>query len=112
MGGEGFTEDEPAASPVSLYAATKRSCELMSAAYANLYGFPQTGLRFFTVYGPWGRPDMAYFSFTRKILAGESIEVYGQGRMARDRSEEHTSELQSLMRISYAVFCLKKKKKQ
>src|SRR3546814_2650197 len=97
MGGEGFTEDEPAASPVSLYAATKRSCELMSAAYANLYGFPQTGLRFFTVYGPWGRPDMAYFSFTRKILAGES------------RSEEHTSELQSLMRISYAVFCLKKK---
>src|SRR3546814_3905395 len=84
MGGEGFTEDEPAASPVSLYAATKRSCELMSAAYANLYGFPQTGLRFFTVYGPWGRPDMAYFSFTRKILAGESIEVYGQGRMARD----------------------------
>src|SRR3546814_7352349 len=103
MGGEGFTEDEPAASPVSLYAATKRSCELMGAAYANLYGFPQTGLRFFTVYGPWGRPDMAYFSFTRKILAGESIEVYGQGRMARDftyiddivRSEEHTSELQS-----------------
>src|SRR3546814_17504297 len=83
MGGEGFTEDEPAASPVSLYAATKRSCELMSAAYANLYGFPQTGLRFFTVYGPWGRPDMAYFSFTRKILAGESIEVYGPGRMAR-----------------------------
>src|SRR3546814_5598716 len=123
MGGEGFTEDEPAASPVSLYAATKRSCELMSAAYANLYGFPQTGLRFFTVYGPWGRPDMAYFSFTRKILAGESIEVYGQGRMARDftyiddivdgvlgalRSEEHTSELQSLMRNPYSVFCLKK----
>ncbi|MBK5265689.1 MAG: NAD-dependent epimerase/dehydratase family protein [Alphaproteobacteria bacterium] len=84
LGGEGFTEDEPAASPVSLYAATKRSCELMSAAYANLYGFPQTGLRFFTVYGPWGRPDMAYFSFTRKIMAGEPIEVYGEGKMARD----------------------------
>ncbi|MCF8710283.1 NAD-dependent epimerase/dehydratase family protein [Rhizorhapis sp. SPR117] len=84
LGGEGFTEDEPAASPVSLYAATKRACELMSAAYANLYGFPQTGLRFFTVYGPWGRPDMAYFSFTQKIMAGEPIEVYGEGKMARD----------------------------
>lgn len=84
LGGEGFTEDEPAARPVSLYAATKRACELMSASYASLYGFPQTGLRFFTVYGPWGRPDMAYFSFTRKIMAGEPIEVYGEGRMARD----------------------------
>jgi len=56
----------------------------MSESYAALYGFPQTGLRFFTVYGPWGRPDMAYFSFTRKIMAGEPIEVYGEGRMARD----------------------------
>lgn len=84
MGGEGFTEDEPAADPVSLYAATKRACELMSQSYAKLYGFPQTGLRFFTVYGPWGRPDMAYFSFTQKILKGEPIEVYGNGQMARD----------------------------
>jgi UDP-glucuronate 4-epimerase len=84
MGGAGFTEEEPATSPVSLYAATKRSCELMSEAYARLYRFPQTGLRFFTVYGPWGRPDMAYFSFTQKILRGEPIEVYGEGRMARD----------------------------
>lgn len=84
MGGEGFTEDEPAMSPVSLYAATKRACELMSQSYATLYGFPQTGLRFFTVYGPWGRPDMAYFSFTQKILKGESIEVFGNGKMARD----------------------------
>jgi UDP-glucuronate 4-epimerase len=84
MGGAGFTEDEPAMSPVSLYAATKRACELMSQSYASLYGFPQTGLRFFTVYGPWGRPDMAYFSFTQKILKGESIEVFGNGRMARD----------------------------
>lgn len=82
--GRGFREDEPAVSPVSLYAATKRSCELMSESYARLYGFPQTGLRFFTVYGPWGRPDMAYFSFTRKILAGEPIEIFGEGRMARD----------------------------
>ncbi len=84
MGGEGFTEEEPAVDPVSLYAATKRSGELMSASYAKLYGFPQTGLRFFTVYGPWGRPDMAYFGFTKKILASEAIEVYGQGKMARD----------------------------
>ena len=84
MGGEGFTEDEPATNPVSLYAATKRSCELMSQSYAKLYGFPQTGLRFFTVYGPWGRPDMAYFGFTNKIMKGEPIEVYGEGKMARD----------------------------
>lgn len=84
MGGEGFTEDEPANAPVSLYAATKRACELMSQSYATLYGFPQTGLRFFTVYGPWGRPDMAYFSFTQKIIKGEAIDVYGDGKMARD----------------------------
>lgn len=80
----GFREDDPAVTPVSLYAATKRSCELMSESYAQLYRLSQTGLRFFTVYGPWGRPDMAYFSFTRRILAGEPIEVYGEGRMARD----------------------------
>lgn len=84
MGGTGFSEDEPATDPVSLYAATKRAAELMSQSYARLYGFPQTGLRFFTVYGPWGRPDMAYFSFTQKILAGQPIEVFGEGRMARD----------------------------
>ena len=84
MGGAGFTEDEPAMDPVSLYAATKRACELMSQSYAKLYGFPQTGLRFFTVYGPWGRPDMAYFGFTEKILSGQPIEVYGEGKMARD----------------------------
>ncbi len=84
MGGAGFSEDEPISKPVSLYAATKAACELMSHSYAKLYGFPQTGLRFFTVYGPWGRPDMAYYSFTRKIIAGEPIEVFGEGRMARD----------------------------
>ncbi len=84
MGGQGFSEDEPSVEPVSLYAATKRACELMSQSYAKLYGFPQTGLRFFTVYGPWGRPDMAYFSFTDRIMAGQSIEVYGEGKMARD----------------------------
>ena len=84
MGGQGFSEDEPSVSPVSLYAATKRACELMSQSYATLYGFAQTGLRFFTVYGPWGRPDMAYYGFTEKMLKGEAIEVYGEGRMARD----------------------------
>ena len=84
LDGSGFRESDPVNAPVSLYAATKRSCELMSASYAHLYDIPQTGLRFFTVYGPWGRPDMAYFSFTRRILAGEPIEVYGGGRMARD----------------------------
>ena len=84
LGAAGFREDEPAVDPASLYAATKRSCELLSQSYAKLYGFPQSGLRFFTVYGPWGRPDMAYYSFTRKIVRGEPIEVYGEGRMARD----------------------------
>ena len=79
-----FHEDDPISAPASLYAATKRSGELMSASYAKLYGLAQTGLRFFTVYGPRGRPDMAYWSFTRSILAGEPIEVFGQGRMARD----------------------------
>lgn len=82
--GAGFREDEPADRPVSLYAATKRSCELMSQSYATLYGLRQSGLRFFTVYGPWGRPDMAYFSFTEAIMAGRPINVFGEGKMARD----------------------------
>ncbi len=82
--GAGFREDDPTVTPVSLYAATKRSCELLSQSYARLYGFPQSGLRFFTVYGPMGRPDMAYFGFTQKIMRGEPIEVYGEGKMARD----------------------------
>ena len=82
--GTAFAENDDAADPVSLYAATKRAGELMGSAYAALYGIPQTGLRFFTVYGPWGRPDMAYFAFTDKILAGETIEVFGEGTMARD----------------------------
>ena len=70
--------------PVSLYAATKKANELMAHTYAYLYGIPCTGLRFFTVYGPWGRPDMALFLFARAILAGEPIDVYNQGRMRRD----------------------------
>jgi UDP-glucuronate 4-epimerase len=84
LNGSGFRETDPVDAPVSLYAATKRADELMSISYAKLYGFPMSGLRFFTVYGPWGRPDMAYFAFTQKILAGQPIEVYGEGRMARD----------------------------
>jgi UDP-glucuronate 4-epimerase len=82
--GAGFKETDPVDAPVSLYAATKRANELMSISYAKLYGFPMSGLRFFTVYGPWGRPDMAYYGFTQKILGGQSIEVYGEGKMARD----------------------------
>ena len=70
--------------PVSLYAATKKANELMAHAYAHLYRMPCTGLRFFTVYGPWGRPDMALFLFTRAILAGRSIDVFNHGRMQRD----------------------------
>ncbi|MFN4295935.1 MAG: NAD-dependent epimerase/dehydratase family protein [Brevundimonas sp.] len=84
VGGGGLSEVDAAMAPVSLYAATKRSAELMSHAYAGLYALPLTGLRFFTVYGPWGRPDMAYYGFTRAILSGEPIQVYGQGQMARD----------------------------
>ena len=79
-----FRETDRVDSPVSLYAATKRADELMSHAYAHLFGLPLTGLRFFTVYGPWGRPDMAYFSFARAILAGEPITLYDGGRLKRD----------------------------
>ena len=70
--------------PISLYAATKKSDELMAYTYSHLYGIPATGLRFFTVYGPWGRPDMAYFKFTNKIVRGEPIQIYNHGDMLRD----------------------------
>jgi UDP-glucuronate 4-epimerase len=70
--------------PISLYAATKKSNELMAHTYSHLYGIPTTGLRFFTVYGPMGRPDMAYYSFTKKILNGETVDVYNNGEMQRD----------------------------
>jgi UDP-glucuronate 4-epimerase len=79
-----FSETDPTDSPANLYGATKKSNELIAHAYHHLYGIPLTGLRFFTVYGPWGRPDMAYFSFTRAILAGEKIQVYNNGKMRRD----------------------------
>ena len=79
-----FSEDDPVDHPVSLYAATKKANELMAHTYGHLYSLPVTGLRFFTVYGPWGRPDMAFFKFTRKILAGEKIPVYNGGNLSRD----------------------------
>ncbi len=79
-----FAESDPVDHPVSLYAATKKSNEVMAHAYSHLYGFPVTGLRFFTVYGPWGRPDMAYWGFTEKILRGEPIDVFNHGQMLRD----------------------------
>lgn len=79
-----FSVEDRADSPVSLYAATKKSNEMMCHAYAHLYRFPITGLRFFTVYGPWGRPDMAYFKFADAIMAGKAIDVYNSGDMKRD----------------------------
>jgi UDP-glucuronate 4-epimerase len=79
-----FSERDRVDQPSSLYAATKRAGELISHAYTHLYALPQTGLRFFTVYGPWGRPDMAYYAFARAILAGEPIPVYDGGRPKRD----------------------------
>lgn len=79
-----FSTDDSVDHPVSLYAATKKANELMSHTYSHLYGLPTTGLRFFTVYGPWGRPDMALFKFTKAMLEGNSIDVYNFGKMKRD----------------------------
>ena len=79
-----FSEQHPVNHPVSLYAATKKANELMAHTYSHLYGFPATGLRFFTVYGPWGRPDMAPILFAKAILSGQPIKVFNQGQMQRD----------------------------
>lgn len=79
-----FSEDDAVDHPVSLYAASKKANELMAHTYAHLYGVPCTGLRFFTVYGAWGRPDMAFFKFTKMMLAGESIPVFNHGKLSRD----------------------------
>jgi len=79
-----FAETDPVDHPVSLYAATKKANELMAHTYSHLYRLPTTGLRFFTVYGPWGRPDMAYFLFTKAVLAGQPIQVFNHGDMKRD----------------------------
>ncbi|MEO0948343.1 MAG: NAD-dependent epimerase [Cyanobacteria bacterium J06641_5] len=79
-----FSTSDRVDGPVSLYAASKRANELMAHTYSHLYGLPSTGLRFFTVYGPWGRPDMAYFKFVRAIEMGKTIDIYNHGRMKRD----------------------------
>ncbi len=79
-----FSEDDQVDAPVSLYAATKKSNELMAHSYSHLFGLPATGLRFFTVYGPWGRPDMAYFSFAEKMMRGDTIPVFAEGLLTRD----------------------------
>jgi UDP-glucuronate 4-epimerase len=79
-----FAEGDPTDFPVSLYAATKKSNEVMAHAYSHLFHIPTTGLRFFTVYGPWGRPDMAIFKFVDAVMAGRAIELYNFGRMQRD----------------------------
>lgn len=79
-----YRVDNPVERPVSLYAATKRANELLASSYCHLYGLKASGLRFFTVYGPWGRPDMALFKFTQAILQGEPIDIYNNGQMARD----------------------------
>jgi UDP-glucuronate 4-epimerase len=79
-----FSEDDRVDEPVSFYGATKKANEAMASSYARLYAMPMTGLRFFTVYGPWGRPDMAYLIFTEKMLKGEPIEIFNEGRMGRD----------------------------
>ena len=79
-----FSESQGVDHPVSLYAATKRSNELLAHSYSHIYSIPSTGLRFFTVYGPWGRPDMALFLFTKSILNKEPIEVFNNGEMTRD----------------------------
>ena len=79
-----FSESDPVDHPISMYAATKKANELMAHAYSHLYNLPATGLRFFTVYGPWGRPDMALFRFTQGILSGKHLDVYNHGNMVRD----------------------------
>ena len=82
--GERLSEDDSTSAQCSLYGATKKMNELMASVYNHLYGLRATGLRFFTVYGPWGRPDMALFLFTGAVLRGERMEVFGHGRMHRD----------------------------
>lgn len=95
-----FKESDAVDAPVSLYAATKRADELMSATYTHLYDLPLTGLRFFTVYGPWGRPDMAYFSFAERMLAGQTIDLFNHGRNKRDFTfiDDIVPTLQSVLR--------------
>tara|TARA_B100000242_G_C43038656_1_gene484366 strand:- start:711 stop:1766 length:1056 start_codon:yes stop_codon:yes gene_type:complete len=95
-----FSEKDSVDHPVSLYAATKKSNELMAHSYCHLFGFPATGLRFFTVYGPWGRPDMALFLFTKKILNDEEIDIFNNGNLFRDFTYIDDI-VESLIRIIY-----------
>lgn len=111
-----FSESDSVDHPVSLYAATKKANELMAHSYSHLYGLPTTGLRFFTVYGPWGRPDMAYFLFTKAILANQPIDVFNQGDMKRDftyiddvvegvlRTTDRAATPSQTTQVSYRVF--------
>jgi UDP-glucuronate 4-epimerase len=99
-----YSEHHSADHPLSLYAATKRANELMAHSYAALFGLPTTGLRFFTVYGPWGRPDMALFQFTQKILAGEPIDVFNGGQHRRDFTYVDDI-VEGIVRISGHVAC-------
>lgn len=97
-----FSTSQKTDKPVSLYAATKKANELMAHSYANLYKTPCTGLRFFTVYGPWGRPDMAYFSFTKKITESKTIQVFNHGKMQRDFTyiDDITTAIEKLLTIA------------
>lgn len=98
-----FTEDQRVDTPASLYAATKKSNELMAYVYSQMYGLPTVGLRFFTVYGPYGRPDMAYFKFAHRIERGQEIEVYNNGQMKRDFTyiDDVTAGIEKVLTASY-----------
>lgn len=95
-----FAEDASTDLPLTLYAATKKSCEVMAHSYAHLFGLPVTGFRFFTVYGPWGRPDMALFKFTENIIRGLPVDVYNEGRMERDFTYV-TDLVEAVVRLSH-----------
>jgi UDP-glucuronate 4-epimerase len=99
-----FREDDPADAPLSVYAASKRATEHLAAAYAHLYRIPCTGLRFFTVYGPWGRPDMAYFHFARAIMRGEPITLFANGEVKRDYTfiEDILDGIEAAMRTPFS----------
>jgi UDP-glucuronate 4-epimerase len=97
-----YAETDPVDHPVSLYAATKKSCEMLAHSYAHLYGVPCTGVRFFTVYGPWGRPDMAYYKFAARMVEGRPIDVYGGGSPGRDMTYVDDC-VEGLMRLMAVV---------
>ena len=103
-GKQPFAEDDQVDTPVSLYAATKKADELMAHVYSQMYGLPTVGLRFFTVYGPYGRPDMAYFKFADRIERGQEIEVYNNGQMKRDFTyiDDVTAGIEKVLTASYA----------